>query len=557
MSLYTIIIWIDYSSPFRIGIKRMNNKNRKHPFLIYSLLIHIILLFCLWWYSPTDIAQPDFRPEIVGQFVPIQRITEPKPPEVVKIPTPTRNDNSNEEVEKPPTPTKPTVDINTALLNIDSFEEMAAISERLTQKNVNEPTEDTRDDGEDLHTLRHANITQNPHTHNTTVKVNRDQFTLTSTSKNTIGTPNVDTGTINLEVSATLRGISPKAGAPQIHYGSKRGDAFRAAGMGNTWGGSSGSSGSSTSSGRKVGGIYIKMMQDIAGQLTSATTSDKVDIVFLLDETASMMDNIRGIRAYFDFVFDAFKGEKRDAAYGLVTFTDKVKNYGLTTDFGKFKNLLFKIDVNRGGDMSEAGLDALMDAVNKMQFRRNAQRFFILASDAAFHDADFDGKSQYSLDEVISTLQKEQVRVEVIGLDYLPIKQIAIATGGTWRAIPGNGYLEYVPPITLTDKMLSKLGTLYMDKDTLGDKITVYVNNPPRPKHVTLTWKVLNPLGEKCYGPFSEKIVVPTDTSKYVEFTPLLDSNTFQKMQGIYTVIYRLQNDQGHKSILRRTYTNK
>lgn len=531
----------------------MNNKKRKHPFLIYSLLIHILLLFCLWWYSPTDIAQPDFRPRIVGELVPIQRIIMPKPPEVVEIPAPTKNDNSNEEVEKPPTPPKPTVDINTALLNIDSFEEMTATSERHSQENINEPAEDKRNDGKDIHTLRHTNITQKPHTHNTAVKVNRDQFTLTSISKNAIETPTVDTSAINLKVNGTLSGVSPKAGAPQIHYGSKRGDAFRATGMGNTWGGSS-----STSSGdSNVGGIYIKMMKDIAGQLTSATTTDKVDIVFLLDETASMMDNIRGIRAYFDFVFDAFQREKRDAAYGLVTFTDKVKNYGFTTDFGKFKNMLFKIDVDRGGDMSEAGLDALMDAVNKMRFRRNAQRFFILASDAAFHDADFDGKSQYSLDQVISTLQKEQIRVEVIGLDYLPIKQIAIATGGTWRAIPGRGYLEYVPPLTLTDKMLSKLGTLNIDKETLGDRITVYVNNPPRPKQVTLTWKVLNPLGERCYGPFSEERTVPVDASKYVEFTPVLESNTFQNMQGTYTVIYRLQNDQGHKSILRRTYTNK
>ena len=105
----------------------MNNRKQKHPFLIYSLLIHIILLFCLWWYSPTDIAQPDFRPGIVGKLVPIQRIIIPKPPEVVEIPIPTKNDNSNEEeVETTPTPPKPTVDINTARLNIDSFEEMAA-----------------------------------------------------------------------------------------------------------------------------------------------------------------------------------------------------------------------------------------------------------------------------------------------------------------------------------------------------------------------------------------------------------------------------------------------
>ena len=529
----------------------MKNRKQKYPFFIYSILIHIILLFCLWWYSPTDVAQPDFMPGIKGEFVLIPRNNKPKPPEIIEIPIPKNTNNATEEAEKPTTPPKPSIDINTELLHIDNFKEVTPTTERPTQENYDVIRDTENNDSDSIHTLQHANISQKPQTHTNVVKITPDHLALSYISKNRNETPKAETDPIHLETGDTLSGVSPKAGAPQIHYGSKRGDAFRGIGMGNTWGGSS------TSGGSRVGGTYIKMMREIADQLTSATTANKVDIVFLLDETASMMDNIRGIRAYFDLVFDAFKREKRDVAYGLVTFTDKVKTHEFTTDFGKFKNLLFKIDVDRGGEMSEAGLDALMDAVNKMRFRRNAQRFFILASDAAFHDADFDGKSQYSLDEVISILQKEQIRVEVIGLDYLPIKQIAMATGGTWRAIPGKGYLEYVPPITLTDKMLSKLGTLNIDKDTLGDKIKVYVNNPPRPKQVTLKWKVLNPFGERCYGPFSEKRVVPDDTSKYIEFTPMLESKTFQKMQGIYTVIYRLENDQGHKSILRRTYTYK
>ena len=100
------------------------------------------------------------------------------------------------------------------------------------------------------------------------------------------------------------------------------------------------------------------------------------------------------------------------------------------TTLGPSKTGFLKINVDHGGDISESGLDALMTAIQDIEFRNNAQRFFILASDAAFHDADYDGRSSYSLDVVIETLQREQIRVEVIGLDYLPIKQIAMATGG-------------------------------------------------------------------------------------------------------------------------------
>ncbi len=90
---------------------------------------------------------------------------------------------------------------------------------------------------------------------------------------------------------------------------------------------------------------------------------------------------------------------------------------------------------------------------------------------------------------------------------------------------------------------------------TLGDRITVYVNNPPRPKRMKLTWKILNPLGERCYGPITENREITDNDIGEIEFTPILDSQEFQTIPGIYTVIYRLENDRGHKSILRRTLT--
>lgn len=504
-------------------------------------------MFCLWWNSARDVYPPIDRTGFESELVLLPRVIEPNQPEVHEIP-------QSEEIEKPIDeidedtliPQKPSVDLQDMSLNL---EDHTQTSERTARgsRYIPQPNESSTKGA--THTISTAELKHKPQTQYSAIKLNRNEFTLSSISEDISDTTHVENGYIHLGSGGLLSANSPKAGAPQIHYGSKRGDAFMSVGMSNTWGGGS------TSSGSKIGGIYIKMMGEIANLLTAATTVEKVDIVFLVDETASMIDNIRGIRAYFDLVSEAFKRDKRDVAYGLVTFTDSVKTYDLTEDFGKFKNRLFKIDVDQGGDIAEAGLDALMLATTEMNFRRNTQRFFLLASDATFHDADFNGRSQYSLDEVISTLKKMQIQVEVIGLDYLPIKQIAMGTGGTWRAIPGKGYLEYIPPLTLTEKMVSKLGTLTYDEDKLGDKITVYINNPPRPKWITLSWKVLNPLGEKCYGPFSNKKSIPEDSSKYINFIPVLDGKAFHNVPGMYTVIYRLENDQGHKSILRRMLT--
>ena len=352
------------------------------------------------------------------------------------------------------------------------------------------------------------------------------------------------------EGGSHLSESSPEIGVTKLRVGRRRGETLDGMPIGNSGGGiPSGTSGEDN---------YIQMMTELARNLTDAATVQEVDLVFIIDKTGSMEDNVRGIRAYIDLFFEHFTRSGHDAAFGLVTFADtmtkKPKVQGVTTDHGKFKNWLYKIKFEGGGDLAESGLDALMAALHKIKFRGNAQRFFVLASDGAFHDADYDGRSEYSQDEVIETLQRQDVRVDVIGLNFLPIKQIAWATGGTWRAIPGRGYLEHIPR-TLTAKMLSELGVLGFNKDGLEtDEVVIYLRRDPRPTWLEVTWKVLNPLGERCYGPFSQRLDIPNDGSEVVRFTPTIDVNQFRTAAGTYTIIYHLENNLGHRSILRRTF---
>ena len=350
------------------------------------------------------------------------------------------------------------------------------------------------------------------------------------------------------EGGSHLSESSPEIGIAKLRVGRRRGEALDGMPIGN--------SGGSIPSGTSAGDNYIKMMTEIARGLTDAAVVQKVDLVFIIDKTGSMEDNVRGIRAYIDLFFEHFARSGHDAAFGLVTFADvtekKPKVQGVTTDHGKFKNWLYKIKFEGGGDLAESGLDALMAALHRIKFRGNTQRFFVLASDGAFHDADYDGRSEYSQDGVIETLQQQGVRVDVIGLNFLPIKQLAWATGGTWRAIPGRGYLEHIPR-TLTAKMLSELGVLGFNEDGLeGDELVVYLRRDARPTWLEVTWKVLNPLGERCYGPFSERLDIPNDSSEVVRFTPTIDISQFRSAAGTYTIIYHIENNLGHRSILRR-----
>ena len=522
-------------------------RNRRTPlYLIYSLHIHAVLLLVMWWAIPKQVPLLPFRDGIEVSITNVER--RPLPVKPVALVEPAVPSVTPKEESLPP---KPKAALSATWQTTD--QDTPIVSSR-PKTHKQERTNPTRETGS--RASQPSPTTGKPVDYNVENRLRTHSITqpvaLPSTSPNADYTePQGETRQIALEAGRNLNnsGTSPAVDAPGIHYGSTRGDALRATSIGNSWGGGS------TSGGGGVGGAFVYMMKDIANTLAEATTTKKVDIIFVLDETASMVDNIRGIRAYVDFLFETMEREKRDATFGLVTFRDKTKRYGRTDDLGTFKNWLFKIGVDGGGDIAEAGLDGLMTAVKEIKFRRGAQRFIVLASDGAFHDADYNGRSSYSLDEVIETLQKERVRVDVIGIDYLPIRQIALATGGTWRAIPGRGYLEYVPPLTLTVKLFSKLGTLGFENGRVDDKITVYINNPPRPKQLTLTWKVLNPLGERCYGPFTETKTIPDDGSTQVELTPVINTEVFQAMQGHYTIIYRLENEHGHRSILRRALT--
>ena len=523
----------------------MLKRKTTSPYFIYSLIIHVTLLLVMWWVAPQEVPVLPFYDEIAVSIthvelppLPIEQPTfvEPAIPVVVQK-------------KKPKPPPKPKAGLS-ATWQLET-QDVSEVSKPETRRQ--ESASQARQIGDGLSQLmpvvgKPADYA--PESRLAVKSLDQPTVALPSTPETDYVAPQGETNPVSLDTDdALLDGTSPTVGAPKIHYGSERGDALRATGMGNSWGGGG------TSGGANVGGAFVYMMKDIARELAEASETKKVDVVFVLDETASMTDNIRGIRAYVDFLFEAFEREGRDATFGLVTFTDETRKYGRTDDLGTFKNWLFKIGVDGGGDIVEAGLDGLMTAVTETKFRKGAQRFILLASDGAFHDADYDGKSAYSLDQVIETLQNAQIRVDVIGIDYLPIRQIALATGGTWRAIPGRGYLEYVPPLTLTVKLFSKLGTLNLENRQMDDKITVYINNPPRPKQLTLTWKVLNPLGERCYGPFTEKKIIPDDGSTEVEMRPALDNEIFQTIPGIYTIIYRLENEQGHQGILRRTLT--
>ena len=302
-------------------------------------------------------------------------------------------------------------------------------------------------------------------------------------------------------------------------------------------------------------GKFGEILPELARGITNRATGDKIDIVFLIDTTGSMRDNVRGVKDHIEHFLQPLEEKEIDAALGLVEFADQdvrdAKVVGLTRSQKKFEKWLDKTRFYGGADIAESGYEALIAALEQMEFRDGAEKSFIFISDAPQHDFDYDGRSRYSLDRIIARLSDEGVIMDVVGVKYLSMKQLAWGTGGKWKHIPGGDPLMDIPQPT-SSMIRSRLGRS-LPPALVEDRVTIEFNDPV-PDWVDLSYKVLDPRGLKRLGTLTYRIKVDEKTERMVEFSPKLDLRESGDQPGTYTLIYRIRDSMGHRDILRRTF---
>ncbi|MGB9595810.1 MAG: vWA domain-containing protein [Candidatus Poribacteria bacterium] len=268
-----------------------------------------------------------------------------------------------------------------------------------------------------------------------------------------------------------------------------------------------------------------------------------------------MEDNVLGVKQYIYNFLNPIKEKEFDVNLSLVEFSDisarKEKVYGLTDDPEKFRKWLDKTVFYGGGDLPESGYEAILTALEKIKFRKSAQKVFIFISDAPQHDLDYDGKSRYTLDRIISKLKEENISVDVIGIDDLTLKQLARGTGGQWKPIPGGDPRIDIPQPGI-QKIFSKL-TVSSIPDLLEDKVIVLFDNVV-PDWIDLTYKVLDPNGIKVLGALTYRKEITDRSEKKVEIPVTLNISGFKNTPGVYTLIYRTKDSFGNQNILRQTF---
>ena len=164
---------------------------------------------------------------------------------------------------------------------------------------------------------------------------------------------------------------------------------------------------------------------DIMASLDRIKNKDCVDVIFAIDTTGSMKDDIQELReVWIPQLIEKVK-EFKGIRLGLLLYRDygdtykwmdlPVKKFEFTENVQNFRKYLnsFYIYGTEGGDIPEAVYEALFASLEYYRWREDAERKIILIGDAEPHPSPR-GSGKYSKDVVARLAEEKSVMIDAI-----------------------------------------------------------------------------------------------------------------------------------------------
>lgn len=191
--------------------------------------------------------------------------------------------------------------------------------------------------------------------------------------------------------------------------------------------------GAAGAAGCLIGALLGEPLYSIIDALQSR--GPKVDVLFVLDATASMQPQIDGVRKGITDFAKQLSERGLDERVGLVAFRDEkegeqpqVLEFGndcFTSEYSAFQRAVSGVRADGGGDQPESSYDAVRLAA-RQPFRKDATRVLLLITDAPPHIPD---RNTQSVGEVQAELKKSEIQQLHIVVnardlqDYAPLQQ--------------------------------------------------------------------------------------------------------------------------------------
>ena len=181
--------------------------------------------------------------------------------------------------------------------------------------------------------------------------------------------------------------------------------------------------------------IYSKgpetLIEDIGKILKTFVNAEKLDIVFAIDATGSMKDDIEKLREDLIPEIKRIFSKEKDVRIAVLFYRDygdtfkymdlPVECFDFTRNIKTFKEQLYSIKIlgREGGDIPEAVYEAMFAASEFYKWRGDAQKEIILIGDAEPHPVPR-GTGKYSKGYVMALAESKNIKIHSILLpqDY-------------------------------------------------------------------------------------------------------------------------------------------
>lgn len=214
---------------------------------------------------------------------------------------------------------------------------------------------------------------------------------------------------------------------------------------------------------------FPRLMQKLAREIVETSDGGPIDVVFVIDASGSMRDNIKAVVEHLKEMVDVYKTSKIDYALGVTEFwaqknRNRIRVVQLTKSFIKYKRTLQEITVHQ----DENALDAIVQTVKELRFRATSKRHFILVTDEPLTS-----REGLEVKDAIAYCREFGIHVNVLGLPIDEHQSLAAATGGTWHVIPEEQQLQVAQRInvqkTPRGKAVSLRQARWADVTKVGD----------------------------------------------------------------------------------------
>ena len=192
---------------------------------------------------------------------------------------------------------------------------------------------------------------------------------------------------------------------------------------------------------------FGSVIDSLAREIVETSNGGPIDVVFVIDASGSMGDNIKAVSEHLTEMVDVYEASGIDYALGLTHFTTRVKRnswkakrnspkgenfievFQLTQNLSEYKQNLHAILPRQ----DENALDAIAQTVNEMRFRATSKKHLILVTDEPFTSLE-----GLTVRDSIALCREFGIYVNVLGLPTRQHELLASKTDGKWHAIPEN-----------------------------------------------------------------------------------------------------------------------